>query len=104
PASCATPLSSRRDAHFPYGRVIRDGSGRVLRVVEEGDTTDEERAIRELNSSTYVFRAPALWRALDRIDTRNAQGELQLTDAIAQVVEGGGSAAAYRSDDRLAPV
>jgi len=103
-AADATILSFEPDAPFPYGRVIRDGSGRVLRVVEEGDTTDEERAIRELNSSTYVFRAPALWRALDRIDARNAQGELQLTDAIAHVVDDGGSAAAYCSQDQLAPV
>jgi bifunctional UDP-N-acetylglucosamine pyrophosphorylase/glucosamine-1-phosphate N-acetyltransferase len=103
-AADATLLSFEPDAPFPYGRVVRDGSGRVLRVVEEADTTDEERAIRELNSSTYVFRAPALWRALDRIDARNAQGELQLTDAIAHVVDDGGSVAAYRSDDQLAPV
>ena len=75
----ATLLSFEPDAPFPYGRVVRGASGTVLRVVEEGDATDEERAIRELNSSTYVFRAPALWRALDRIDASNAQGELQLT-------------------------
>jgi bifunctional UDP-N-acetylglucosamine pyrophosphorylase/glucosamine-1-phosphate N-acetyltransferase len=100
----ATLLSFEPDAPFPYGRVVRDGSGTVLRVVEEADTTDEERAIRELNSSTYVFRTPALWRALDRLDARNAQGELQLTDAIAHVVEDGGSVAAHRSDDQLAPV
>ena len=100
----ATLLSFEPDSPFPYGRVIRDGSGGVLRVVEERDTTDEERAIRELNSSTYVFRAPALWRALDRLDARNAQGELQLTDAVGHVVDDGGSAAAHRSDDQLAPV
>jgi bifunctional UDP-N-acetylglucosamine pyrophosphorylase / glucosamine-1-phosphate N-acetyltransferase len=100
----ATLLSFEPTAPFPYGRVVRDDANRVLRVVEEADTTDEERAIRELNSSTYVFRAPALWRALDRIDARNAQGELQLTDAIAHVVDGGGSAAAYCADDQLAPV
>src|ERR687888_2353 len=100
----ATLLSFEPDVPFPYGRVVRDGSGTVLRVVEEWDTTDEERAIRELNSSTYVFRTPALWRALDRLDARNAQGELQLTDAIAHVVDGGGSVAGHRSDDQLAPV
>jgi bifunctional UDP-N-acetylglucosamine pyrophosphorylase / glucosamine-1-phosphate N-acetyltransferase len=103
-AAEATILSFEPDAPFPYGRVIRDDANRVLRVVEEWDTTDEERAIRELNSSTYVFRAPALWRALDRIDARNAQGELQLTDAIAHVVDDGGWAAAYCSEDQLAPV
>ena len=100
----ATLLSFEPDAPFPYGRVIRDESGSVLRVVEERDTTDQERAIRELNSSTYVFRTPALWRALDRLDARNAQGELQLTDAIGHVVDDGGSVAAHRSDDHLAPV
>jgi bifunctional UDP-N-acetylglucosamine pyrophosphorylase/glucosamine-1-phosphate N-acetyltransferase len=100
----ATLLSFEPDAPFPYGRVVRDASGGVLRVVEEWDTTEEERAIRELNSSTYVFRTPALWRALDRLDARNAQGELQLTDAIGHVVDDGGSVAAHRSDDQLAPV
>jgi bifunctional UDP-N-acetylglucosamine pyrophosphorylase / glucosamine-1-phosphate N-acetyltransferase len=100
----ATLLSFEPDAPFPYGRVIRDGSGGVLRVVEERDTSDDERRIRELNSSTYVFRASALWRALDRLDARNAQGELQLTDAIGHVVDDGGSAAAHRSEDQLAPV
>ena len=104
-AADATLLSFEPDMPFPYGRVIRDrDTGNVLEVVEEADTTEEQRAIRELNSSTYVFRAPALWRALDRLDARNAQGELQLTDAIAHVIADGGAAAAYRSEDQLAPV
>jgi bifunctional UDP-N-acetylglucosamine pyrophosphorylase/glucosamine-1-phosphate N-acetyltransferase len=103
-AADATLLSFEPDTPFPYGRVIRDASGGVVEVVEEADTTAEQRAIRELNSSTYVFRAPALWRALDRLDARNAQGELQLTDAIAHVIDDGGAAAAHRSEDQLAPV
>jgi len=100
----ATLLSFEPDAPFPYGRVIRDDSGAVLRVVEERDATDDQRTIRELNSSTYVFHAPALWRALERLDARNAQGELLLTDAIAHVVDDGGTAAGHRSEDQLAPV
>ena len=104
-AADATLLSFEPDTPFPYGRVVRDPeSGTVLEVVEEGDTTDEQRAIRELNSSTYVFRTEPLWRALDRLDARNAQGELQLTDAIAHVIADGGAAAAHRSDDPRAPI
>jgi bifunctional UDP-N-acetylglucosamine pyrophosphorylase/glucosamine-1-phosphate N-acetyltransferase len=104
-AADATLLSFEPDTPFPYGRVVRDPeSGAVLEVVEEGDTTDEQRAIRELNSSTYVFRTRALWRALDRLDARNAQGELQLTDAIAHVIADGGAAAAHRSEDPRAPI
>jgi bifunctional UDP-N-acetylglucosamine pyrophosphorylase / glucosamine-1-phosphate N-acetyltransferase len=104
-AADATLLSFEPDTPFPYGRVVRDPeSGAVLEIVEEADTTDEQRAIRELNSSTYVFRTGALWRALDRLDARNAQGELQLTDAIAHVIADGGAAAAHRSEDSRAPI
>jgi bifunctional UDP-N-acetylglucosamine pyrophosphorylase / glucosamine-1-phosphate N-acetyltransferase len=100
----ATLLSFEPETPFPYGRVVRDEDGTVQRVVEEGDATEEERGIRELNSSTYVFRAAALWGALDRLDPGNAQGELQLTDAIAHVIADGGVATAHRSPDQLAPV
>jgi len=64
-----------------FGRILRDSAGRFLRIVEERDCTPEERAIREVNPSCYVFDLPGLWDALDRLDTRNAQGEYYLTDA-----------------------
>ena len=73
---------------LPYGRVVRE-AGRVTRIVEEGDATDEERAIGELNASVYVFRASALWPALERLDAENAQGELYLTDTIAHLAAEG---------------
>jgi bifunctional UDP-N-acetylglucosamine pyrophosphorylase/glucosamine-1-phosphate N-acetyltransferase len=66
-----------------FGRILRDSAGRFLRIVEQRDCTPEERAIREVNPSCYVFDLPGLWDALDRIDTRNAQGEYYLTDAPA---------------------
>ncbi|HEV7162435.1 MAG TPA: NTP transferase domain-containing protein, partial [Solirubrobacteraceae bacterium] len=61
-----------------YGRVLRDGSGAVLRVVEtksHGDSTQAEREIREVNTGIFVFTARALSGALPRLDTENAQGE-----------------------------
>jgi bifunctional UDP-N-acetylglucosamine pyrophosphorylase/glucosamine-1-phosphate N-acetyltransferase len=64
-----------------FGRILRDSAGRFLRIVEERDCTPEEKAIREVNPSCYVFDLPGLWDALDRLDTRNAQGEYYLTDA-----------------------
>jgi bifunctional UDP-N-acetylglucosamine pyrophosphorylase/glucosamine-1-phosphate N-acetyltransferase len=66
-----------------FGRILRDSAGRFLRIVEERDCTAEEREIREVNPSCYVFDLPGLWDALDRLDTRNAQGEYYLTDAPA---------------------
>ncbi len=64
-----------------FGRILRDSAGRFLRIVEERDCNAEERAIREVNPSCYVFELPGLWDALDKLTTGNAQGEYYLTDA-----------------------
>jgi bifunctional UDP-N-acetylglucosamine pyrophosphorylase/glucosamine-1-phosphate N-acetyltransferase len=69
--------------------------------VEEKDASPEERQVRELNSSTYVFDATALWEALETLDPSNSQGEVYLTDAVARIVERGGRAAAHRAPDPL---
>lgn len=66
-----------------FGRILRDGAGRFLRIVEQRDCSPEEAAITEVNPSCYVFSLPGLWDALDRLDTSNAQGEYYLTDAPA---------------------
>ncbi len=66
-----------------FGRILRDGAGRFLKIVEQRDCTPEEAAISEVNPSCYVFELPGLWDALDRLDTGNAQGEYYLTDAPA---------------------
>jgi bifunctional UDP-N-acetylglucosamine pyrophosphorylase/glucosamine-1-phosphate N-acetyltransferase len=91
-----TILTLEPDEPLPYGRVIRGEDGSVEAIVEEKDATPEQRAVRELNSSIYVFESAALWPALASLDTSNAQGELYLTDTIASIVSGGGRAAAYR--------
>ena len=69
------------DDPMGFGRILRDSAGRFLRIVEERDCTPEERALREVNPSCYVFELPGLWDALDQIGTGNAQGEYYLTDA-----------------------
>lgn len=69
-----------------FGRILRDSAGRFLRIVEERDGTPEEKAIREVNPSCYVFELPALWEALEQIGTSNAQGEYYLTDAPEQLM------------------
>ncbi|WP_165066016.1 bifunctional UDP-N-acetylglucosamine diphosphorylase/glucosamine-1-phosphate N-acetyltransferase GlmU [Paludisphaera rhizosphaerae] len=72
-----------------FGRILRDSAGRFLRIVEERDCTPEEKAIREVNPSCYVFEPAALWDALDRIGTSNAQGEYYLTDAPEELLRSG---------------
>ncbi|WP_337173480.1 NTP transferase domain-containing protein [Paludisphaera sp.] len=87
-----------------FGRILRDSAGRFLRIVEERDCSPEERAIREVNPSCYVFDAPALWSSLDQIGTSNAQGEYYLTDAPEQLLRAGGKVLALNvlsADDIL---
>ncbi|MGP6177624.1 bifunctional UDP-N-acetylglucosamine diphosphorylase/glucosamine-1-phosphate N-acetyltransferase GlmU [Microbacterium sp. A196] len=81
-AAAATILSALLDDPTGYGRVIRDGSGAVARIVEQKDASAEEAAVTEINSGVYVFRATALRHFLTQIDQNNAQGELYLTDVI----------------------
>jgi bifunctional UDP-N-acetylglucosamine pyrophosphorylase/glucosamine-1-phosphate N-acetyltransferase len=102
--AAVTILSFESSRPLPYGRVVRDAGGAVESIVEEKDASPEQRAIRELNSSIYVFEAQPLWRALERLDVRNAQGELYLTDTIEHIVGGGGRAAAWICPDELAPL
>ena len=102
--AAATVLTFEPARALPYGRVVRDGESNVAAIVEEADATEQERAIRELNSSTYVFDTPELWGALDGLKPDNAQGELYLTDTVRALVEAGRPVATYRSDDPEAPV
>jgi bifunctional UDP-N-acetylglucosamine pyrophosphorylase/glucosamine-1-phosphate N-acetyltransferase len=88
-----------------YGRVLRDGSGAVLRVVEtksQGDSTQAEREIREVNTGIFVFTARALSGALPRLDTENAQGERYLPQVLDLLkVDGAQLRAHVVEDERL---
>jgi bifunctional UDP-N-acetylglucosamine pyrophosphorylase/glucosamine-1-phosphate N-acetyltransferase len=100
----ATVLTFESDRPLPYGRIVRGGDGHVRAIVEEGDATEEQRRIPELNSSTYVFAAADLWDALQALRPDNAQGELYLTDTVRALVDAGTPVAAFKSADADAPV
>ena len=97
--AAVTLLSIETEKPLAYGRIVRDGEGRVRRIVEEGDATEEERAIRELNASVYVFAAADLRDALARLEPDNAQGELYLTDTVRLLAEAGRPVAVVRTGD-----
>jgi bifunctional UDP-N-acetylglucosamine pyrophosphorylase / glucosamine-1-phosphate N-acetyltransferase len=97
--TAVTVLSFEPEDPGDYGRVLRDNEGRLLAIVEARDATREELALREVNSSIYVFAAAALWSALGRLDAHNVQGELYLTDAVRHLVDDGRPAAVYRASD-----
>jgi bifunctional UDP-N-acetylglucosamine pyrophosphorylase / glucosamine-1-phosphate N-acetyltransferase len=95
----ATVLSFEPDDPKQYGRVLRAADGGLAAIVEYRDATAEEREVREVNSSIYVFRADRLWPVLDRLDPHNAQGELYLTDTVAILVGDGERVAVHKGDD-----
>ncbi|MGH8538473.1 MAG: bifunctional UDP-N-acetylglucosamine diphosphorylase/glucosamine-1-phosphate N-acetyltransferase GlmU [Gammaproteobacteria bacterium] len=69
-----------------YGRIVRDCSGAVVRIVEHKDATPEERAIREVNTGMMAIPAAHLLRWIERLDDRNTQREYYLTDIIGMAV------------------
>jgi bifunctional UDP-N-acetylglucosamine pyrophosphorylase / glucosamine-1-phosphate N-acetyltransferase len=73
------------------GRIVRDSNGRFVRIVEEKDATPDQRAITEVNLSTYVFRPDALLAALERLTANNVQGEYYLTDCPSVLMAAGES-------------
>ena len=93
----ATVLSFEPDDPRAYGRIVRDGDGRLAAIVEHADADERQHAIQEVNSSIYVFAADKLWPALDRIEPANAQGELYLTDAVRLLVEGGEEVTVFKA-------
>jgi bifunctional UDP-N-acetylglucosamine pyrophosphorylase/glucosamine-1-phosphate N-acetyltransferase len=80
--AAATLLSAIVDDATGYGRVVRDADGALSRIVEHRDASDDERAITEVNSGTYVFTVAALRARLPRLASNNDQGERYLTDVI----------------------
>jgi bifunctional UDP-N-acetylglucosamine pyrophosphorylase/glucosamine-1-phosphate N-acetyltransferase len=97
----ATLLTARLDDPTSYGRVVRDASGRVERIVEELDASPEELAIDEVNPSIYCFRRGLLAPALRRLVPENVQGEYYLTDVIAVLRQAGHVVDGIEVDDPM---
>ena len=87
--NAVTVLSLRLDNPTGYGRIVRDDNANVTAIVEQKDASDEQRAIKEVNSGLFAFDAEVLRSALGRLDSDNAQGELYITDVL-EIARGDG--------------
>jgi bifunctional UDP-N-acetylglucosamine pyrophosphorylase/glucosamine-1-phosphate N-acetyltransferase len=65
-----------------YGRIVRDASGRIARIVEHSSASPAERELREINPALYVIRGPQLFADLAQIRPDPARGEYFLTDLV----------------------
>jgi len=73
---------------FGLGRIVRE-NGNIVRIVEEKDASEAERAIREINSGIMAIPTRHLKKWLAALSNNNAQGEYYLTDIVAQAVADG---------------
>jgi bifunctional UDP-N-acetylglucosamine pyrophosphorylase / glucosamine-1-phosphate N-acetyltransferase len=96
-----TLLTMRLDDPAMYGRIVRDESGTVLRIVEAKDASHDERLIHEVNAGIYVFEGDQLFDKLRNLSNQNAQGEYYLTDLLATLREEGQRVGALVVDDPI---
>jgi bifunctional UDP-N-acetylglucosamine pyrophosphorylase/glucosamine-1-phosphate N-acetyltransferase len=99
--AAATVLTAELANPTGYGRVVRGRDGRVARIVEQADADPEQLAVREVNTSIYVFRRSVLAPALRRLSPDNAQGEYYLTDTIAVLHDAGYPVTSMVVDDPM---
>lgn len=97
-AAC-TVMTVRLEDPTGYGRVVRDEEGRFERIVEQKDATPEERQIGEINAGIYCFETRLLFKALERVEPANAQGEFYLTDVPAILRADGEDVSVYLHND-----
>ncbi|MDB5771111.1 MAG: glmU [Burkholderia sp.] len=81
-------LTVELDDPTGYGRIVRQ-AGNIVRIVEQKDATEEERAVREINTGILVAPTASLKRWLASLSNKNAQGEYYLTDIVARAVADG---------------
>lgn len=79
----ATVLTVKMDDPKGYGRIVRDRSGHLEKIVEQKDASLGELEINEINTGTYCFNSKDLFAALHDVRSENAQHEYYLTDVIA---------------------
>jgi bifunctional UDP-N-acetylglucosamine pyrophosphorylase / glucosamine-1-phosphate N-acetyltransferase len=92
-------MTTELDNPRGYGRIVRQSSGLVERIVEDKDASPEERAIREINAGFMALRASKLGGWLKKIGNQNAQGEYYLTDVVSLAVAQGVPVVAVKIDD-----
>ena len=81
-----------------YGRVVAGADGRVARIVEHKDASEEERAIGLCNSNIFAIRSRDLWPLLERVGDDNAQHEYYLPDIIGIASADGRSSSLIEGD------
>ncbi len=87
--SAATLATAVLEDPTGYGRIVRDAYGNIQGIVEDSDCTPEQRAVKEVNPSYYLFNNQALFKALAQVQPNNVKKEYYLTDALSVLIATG---------------
>ncbi|MGM9569741.1 MAG: bifunctional UDP-N-acetylglucosamine diphosphorylase/glucosamine-1-phosphate N-acetyltransferase GlmU [Phascolarctobacterium sp.] len=87
--AAATVLTAIMGDPFGYGRIVRDEKGNVQAIVEQKDATEEQKAIKEINTGIYCMECPLMFDVLATLTNDNAQGEYYLTDVLEKLNQAG---------------
>ncbi len=82
PGIDAAVVTMKMENPAGYGRIIKDSIGKVIKIVEEKDSTEDEKKIKEINTGMYCFNIADLFSSLDKVSNNNVQREYYLTDVI----------------------
>ena len=97
-ASGPVVLAAKVDDPSGYGRVVRDGRGSFVRVVEHKDANEQERALNEINTGVLAASGGQLASWLNQIDNHNSQGEYYLPDVLGVAAREGVSVSVVTTD------
>ena len=87
--SSVSLLTLATEHNHGFGRIVRDGENQVIAIVEEKDTSTEQKEITEVNSGIMAVPGARLAGWLERLDNSNEQAEYYLTDIVALAVQDG---------------
>lgn len=93
-----TNLSYQINETLNLGRIIRDVNGNFCDIVENKDTTNEQKKIIEYNSGNAIFNSKKLFEQLDNLKNNNKSGEYYLTDIPRLFLENNYKVGVYKSN------
>ena len=94
----AVVMSAVEDDPTGYGRIIRDESDDFMRIREQKDASEEEKAIKEINAGMYIINGKLLKENLSKLSVNNAQREYYLTDVLEHIKNAGHRIGVYQAD------